>query len=56
MGFLDRLLGREKKEGMPAEPQMREDTPPPPATGGMTEPPPEPSEGMGQDPDSERQP
>jgi hypothetical protein len=52
MGFLDRLLGREKKEeGMPAEPQMREDTPPP-ATGGMTEPP--PSEGMGEESGSER--
>jgi hypothetical protein len=39
MSFLDRLLGREKKEDMPAEPQTRrEDTQPEP--GGMSEPPP----------------
>jgi hypothetical protein len=39
MGFLDKLLGREKKEDMPAEPQPRsEGTQPEP--GGMTEPPP----------------
>lgn len=46
MGFLDRLLGREKKaEDMPAEPQMRsEGTMPEP--GGMAEPPPERPEGM----------
>jgi hypothetical protein len=43
MGFLDRLLGREKKEEMPAEPQMRsEGTQPEPE--GMAEPPPMPSE------------
>ena len=37
MSFLDRLLGREKKEDMPAEPQPRsEDTQP--APGGMSEP------------------
>jgi hypothetical protein len=43
MGFLDKLLGREKKaEEMPAEPQMRgEGTQPEP--GGMTQPPPEPT-------------
>ena len=48
MGFLDRLLGREKKaEDMPAEPQTRrEDVQPEP--GGMTEPPPKPPEGMSQ--------
>lgn len=39
MGFLDRLLGREKKEEMPAEPQMRsEGTQPEPES--MPEPPP----------------
>jgi hypothetical protein len=43
MGFLDRLLGREKKEEMPAEPQMRsEGTQPEPES--MAEPPPMPSE------------
>jgi hypothetical protein len=48
MGFLDRLLGREKKEEMPAEPmpaepQMRgEGTQP--ETEGMAEPPPMASE------------
>ena len=37
MSFLDRLLGREKKEDMPAEPQPRsEDAQPEP--GGMSEP------------------
>jgi hypothetical protein len=44
MGFLDRLLGREKKEEMPAEPQMRsEGTQPEPegmGSEGMAEPPP----------------
>ena len=41
MSFLDRLLGRDKKDEMPAEPQMREEgTQPEP--GGMTAPPPEP--------------
>jgi hypothetical protein len=52
MGFLDRLLGREKKEGMPAEPPMREDMPPP-ATGGMTEPPPGSAGGMTEEPRTE---
>jgi hypothetical protein len=44
MGFLDRLLGREKKaEDMPAEPQMpREGAQP--ETEGMAEPPPMASE------------
>lgn len=56
MGFLDRLLGREKKaEDMPAEPQMRsEGTQPEP--GGMAEPPPEPPEGMTQEPRTEGTP
>jgi hypothetical protein len=41
MGFLNRLLGREKKEDMPAEPQTRsEGTQPEPE--GMAEPPPMP--------------
>jgi hypothetical protein len=43
MGFLDKLLGREKKEEMPAEPQMRsEGTQPEPES--MAEPPSMPSE------------
>jgi hypothetical protein len=55
MGFLDRLLGREKKEDMPAEPQMRsEGTMPEP--GGMAEPPPERPEGMAQEPGTEGRP
>jgi hypothetical protein len=37
MGFLDKLLGREKKEEMPAEPQMRSEGTQP-ETGGMAEP------------------
>jgi hypothetical protein len=51
MGFLDRLLGREKKdEDMPAEPQMRsEGTQPEPS--GMAEAP--PAEGMPQEPPSQ---
>jgi hypothetical protein len=50
MGFLDRLLGREKKaEDMPAEPQMRSEGTQP-ETSGMAEPPPEPAEGMTQEP------
>ena len=55
MGFLDKLLGREKKDDMPAEPQMRDEeaapmTPPAPE-GGMTPPAaPEPSEGEGDRP------
>jgi hypothetical protein len=54
MGFLDRLLGREKKdEEMPAEPQMgREGTQP--ETGGMPEPPAERPEGMAPEPGTER--
>jgi hypothetical protein len=44
MGFLDRLLGREKKEEMPAEPQMRSEGTQP-ETGGMAEP-----EGMAEPP------
>jgi hypothetical protein len=43
MGFLDRLLGREKKEEMPAEPQMRSEGTQP-ETEGMAEPPPMASE------------
>jgi hypothetical protein len=44
MGFLDRLLGREKKaEDMPAEPQMRREGTEP-ETQGMTEPPPMPQQ------------
>jgi hypothetical protein len=51
MGFLDRLLGREKKaEDMPAEP-MEPGTMPEP--GGMTEPPPDRPEGMAPEPGSE---
>jgi hypothetical protein len=50
MGFLDRLLGREKKaEDMPAEPQMRQEGTQP-VTEGMAEPPPERPEGMAQEP------
>jgi hypothetical protein len=37
MSFLDKLLGREKKEDMPAEPQTRREDAEP---GGMGEPPP----------------
>jgi hypothetical protein len=49
MGFLDRLLGREKKEEMPAEPQMRSEGTQPEPEGmaepeSMAEPPPMPSE------------
>jgi hypothetical protein len=44
MGFLDKLLGREKKEEMPAEPQMRSEGTQP-ETGGMAEP-----EGMAEPP------
>ena len=56
MGFLDRLLGREKKDDMPAEPQMRDVeaapmTPPPAEPGGMTPPAaPEPWVGVGDRP------
>lgn len=39
MGFLDRLLGREKKEEMPAEPQMRSEGTQP-ETEEIAEPPP----------------
>lgn len=40
MGFLDRLLGREKKaDDMPAEPPMRHEASQP-ETEGMAEPPP----------------
>jgi hypothetical protein len=49
MGFLDRLLGREKKEDMPAEPPPRSEGTMP-ETGGMTEPPAAPPPGMGQEP------
>ena len=50
MGFLDRLLGREKKaEDMPVEPQMRREGAQP-ETEGMAEPRPE---GMAQEPGTE---
>jgi hypothetical protein len=54
MGFLDRLLGREKKaEDMPAEPPPRSEGAMP-DTGGMNEPPPAaPPPGMGQEPGTE---
>ena len=67
MGFLDRLLGREKKEEMPAEPQMRSEgtqpetegmaEPPPmaPEPEGMAEPPPMPSEPGGEGRRTERE-
>jgi hypothetical protein len=55
MGFLDRLLGREKKaEDMPAEPQMRSEGTQPEAAS-MPEPPARP-EGMGQEPGTEGTP
>jgi len=54
MGFLDRLLGREKKaEDMPAEPQMRSEGTQP-DTASMPEPPPGQPEGMEQEPGPER--
>jgi hypothetical protein len=48
MGFLDKLLGRDKEsEDMPAEPQMRDEAPPPePATMPETPPAPAPPQGM----------
>jgi hypothetical protein len=52
MGFLDRLLGREKKEDMPAEPQMRREGAQP-DTAGMGEPPPERPGGVTQEPRTE---
>jgi hypothetical protein len=56
MGFLDRLLGREKKaEDMPAEPQMRSEGTQP-ETAGMPEPPPARPEGMRQEPGTEGTP
>jgi hypothetical protein len=54
MGFLDRLLGREKKaEDMPAEPPPRSEGTMP-DTGGMTEPPAAPPPGMPQEPEGSR--
>jgi hypothetical protein len=53
MGFLDKLLGREKKEDMPAEPQMRREGAQP-DTGGIGEPPPERPGGMPPEPGTER--
>lgn len=53
MGFLDKLLGREKKaEDMPAEPPPRSERTMP-DTGGMTEPPAAPPPGMAQEPGTE---
>lgn len=54
MGFLDRLLGREKKEEMPAEPQMRSEGTQP-ETEGMPEPPPMAPEPGGEGTRTERQ-
>lgn len=55
MGFLDKLLGREKKEDVPAEPQMRHEEAQP-MSEGMAEPPPERPEGMAQEPGTEGSP
>jgi hypothetical protein len=53
MGFLDKLLGREKKaEDMPAEPQTRSEGTQP-DTASIPEPPPVRPEGMGQEPGTE---
>lgn len=56
MGFLDRLLGREKKaEDMPAEPQRRSEGTMP-ETEAMPEPPAAPPPGMAQEPRTEGSP
>jgi hypothetical protein len=53
MGFLDKLLGREKKEeDMPAEPQMRSEGTQP-DTSSVAEPPPAPPADMAQEPGTE---